>query len=254
MNEEFKLDLNEELWIEQYLAAQKIQHWYRFWRFNNNNRLIKSFVFGLIKVKPSSLATSFHRVIYGHGNHEDKMCVWRAVIELRRSHPALNTDTIIKSLIESNGEYSRASVLLGTQEFYVKNSSNLPKEIRNVFLPSLYKQPAGYEVPTINKINFRTYNQSPMKPTPINSPYDILQMNDNNRHSILSPLNTNGSRSPMQASSNSVSLIRKLRMKHRQLQKNQLFDILLNVVTKSYFSKNHSGSKNFRKSQRMSTK
>eukprot|EP01036_Dinobryon_divergens_P023514 gene23514-31865_t len=63
------------------------------------------------------------------------MVVWRAVLDLRRLHSKLSVDILIKALIEAEGEFNRANILLGSKEFRSKNAAELPVIVRNLFLP-----------------------------------------------------------------------------------------------------------------------
>lgn len=69
---------------------------------------------------------------------EDKINVWRFIIELRRAHPNHNIDSCIKSLLESKGELARAITLLGIPEFALRGQNDNVNTMRMLFFPDYH--------------------------------------------------------------------------------------------------------------------
>ena len=122
----------------------------RYTRLNNSVKSIqrcyrkfKMFQFARMRrnhtLKDDTITGNWKEVISGHGTFEERMVMWRAVIELRRAHPSFNTDMCIRALTLAGGDTTRAMVLIGYPEFYMKFSAapDLPKYLRDCFLPSM---------------------------------------------------------------------------------------------------------------------
>ena len=80
---------------------------------------------------------SWRHILDGSANFEDKMAVWRNVIELRRCHRELSTDVCLKALVETHGELSRAIPLLGSKDFTIQADyrAELGVDFRNLLNP-----------------------------------------------------------------------------------------------------------------------
>ena len=137
----FSIILNQK-WAIQSLAAMKIQQVYRNWRIwrryylnkiNCNRKSSSSSQMFSRTLQPLNIC--FECVVSRKAHIEQKMVVWRAVLDLRRLHSKLSVDILIKALIEAEGEFNRANILLGSKEFRSKNAAELPVIVRNLFLP-----------------------------------------------------------------------------------------------------------------------
>ena len=134
----FSIILNQK-WAIQSVAAMKIQQVYRNWKIWRTyylikiNRNIRSRHTFARTLRP--LNSCFESVISRNASPEQKMVVWRSVIDLRRLNSKLSVDIIIKALIEAEGEFNRANILLGSKDFRCKNAAELPLIVRNLFLP-----------------------------------------------------------------------------------------------------------------------
>lgn len=183
-----------------------------------------------------TLEDGFRSIISEDGTFEDKMAFWRGAIELRRAHKIHSTDLIVRSLIDSEGELSRAIVLMGTKDYALLNKAELPMKLRRIFMPKVDVSNAHSE--------YRNLMISSLRRTLSNtSPTLEGQLNEGN----------NGRQ-------NNVNVIRALRgIKGKQIVYQQdraelraeLFSILNSVVERSYFSKNHIGNKDFKKNQKV---
>ena len=209
--------LIDQNWINKTLSAIRIQKCFRNWKVRLAYISSKYSVPFKSKQQQScgqglKLSDCFQNTISNTATLEEKMLVWRSIIELRRSHKANSTDTIIKGIIEAEGDLQRSAVLLGTKEFYQKQKSDLPNKLRKLFLP-LYLSP---------KISD-----------------DLLQ---NGWMDYSYSINERSNENPTTSNSR-ISLIRSLREKQKLLKKKKLFDSLNTALNTSYFSKNHFGSK-----------
>lgn len=78
----------------------------------------------------------WENIISGAANLDDRMHVWRQVIELRHMFP-YSTDACVQALIFAEGDINRATILLGHEEFKIRHSNTiLPNETRSLFLPT----------------------------------------------------------------------------------------------------------------------
>ena len=92
--------------------------------------------------QPTAQPTSanFNLCLRNKATFDEKMSVWRALIELRRGHPLMSPHICLKAMIESNGDLSRAMVLMGDQTYHLKNEGNVPKHLRQMFMPFLREE------------------------------------------------------------------------------------------------------------------
>lgn len=208
-----------KLWMRYELSAIKIQRLYRCWKFctqfrNNIKRKILR-----REHKPVAYPTlleSFRSVANETARYEETMCLWRSAVEMRKAHNAHSTDLIVKALVEGKGDLSRAITLLGTKEFVMTNGNDLNPKLRKIFLPApsiRHRSVFSTGEEHRNSHNSRIYGSTSSSFTTVNS-----------------------------SAGNNIDLIRSLREKKRQSRKQELFDILENVLAKSYFSKNHVNS------------
>jgi hypothetical protein len=162
-------------------------------------------------------SSSFHSVISGSASFEDKMCFWRSVIDLRRAHSKKHSiDTIIKAIIEAQGDLHRSVTLLGTEEFYSTHSNDLPQKIREIFLPN-------------------SSNCSQLANGSVG----------NHREQLLESTSDIWSVSPVKGKQQDVRVLGGVGNKMetilslRRKKKKELFDIIESVLAQSYFSKAH---------------
>jgi hypothetical protein len=130
-------------WVRFELAARKIQRAWRSWqRLLKLRALLKSRRGPVRLVTPASesLSACFKNIVQGRASFDDKMTLWRAVAELRRSHSSPCTDLILRALIEAKGEHARASCLLGMKEFCESSKAVLSPKLKDLFLPSFEKR------------------------------------------------------------------------------------------------------------------
>lgn len=184
-----------------------------------------------------SLEESFRNIISEECSFDDKMAFWRGAIELRRAHKAHNTDLIVRSMIDSTGELSRAIVLMGTKDYTILNKAEIPMKLRRIFLPKI----GG----NLQHSEYRDLMMSSLRRTMNNN---TLCTSDNQYN--------DGSN----LRQNNVNIIRALRgikgkqivyEQDRQQLRAELFSILNTVVERSYFSKNHIGNKDHKKNQKV---
>jgi hypothetical protein len=110
---------------------------------------------------------SFNKIAVGQADFEDKINFWRSVIELRRIHNTVSTDTIIKSIIESKGVLTNANALLASNEYCTRNSSNIAVDVRKLFQPNtnelslnnIHKEQVHGRVNTIKLLRNRRQQQ-----------------------------------------------------------------------------------------------
>jgi hypothetical protein len=228
-------------WLRYFLAAKQIQACFRNWKSTrhwrvyrhailNHRRLQKNRAISNSKatvvcsshegfqvfhpsnyasssVHKTDLITSFQKILEERGSFEDRMGLWRAIIDLRRAYFAgKKTDLILRALMEAKGDYQRAYTLLGMQEFYESHGSPLPIKLRNLFLPSFDKTPASEVL-------------------------RLLVNSDDCRESTVTSTSTSG---------HGLDLIRALRDRARVLKRLELLEIFNEAVSSSYFSGNFS--------------
>ncbi len=101
----------------------------------------------------------WQRILDSEATFDDKMGVWRMVIELRRGYRHYSTDICTKALIQANGNISKATTLLGTSDF-VFNASNSPplgdeyKELLNPFAG------LGFQLNGLSQGGYSTHSSS----------------------------------------------------------------------------------------------
>jgi hypothetical protein len=86
-------------------------------------------------LQPTSV--NFARCLRNKATFDEKLSVWRAIIELRRGHPNMSTHICMKAMLESNGDISRAMVLMGDETYHLKNEGDVPLHLRTMFMPYL---------------------------------------------------------------------------------------------------------------------
>lgn len=206
----FSVILNQK-WAIQSLSAMKIQQAYRNWRIwrryylnqINRNRKISSTNNHMFARTLQPLNFCFECVISRKARIEQKMVVWRAVLDLRRLHPKLSVDILIKALIEAEGEFNRANIMLGSKDFRCKNAAELPLIVRNLFLP-LSSRPID--------------NSTSMNTT------------------TIARRNTESIKFGPSSSSGRIKLLRALREQQRIIKRDELVHAVDYIVSSSYFT------------------
>jgi hypothetical protein len=119
-------------WEKYNLAAYRIQIAFRLYKLQMNQRRVKN---KKNKIRTGSLGSksinplkSWNSVMDNKATHEEKMAVWRNVIELRRAHRHSSTELCIKALVQSQGELQKAITLLGSSEFSFQSHFGPPLE------------------------------------------------------------------------------------------------------------------------------
>lgn len=127
-------------WEKLNLSALKIQIKYRKWKMlqytkkRNENKLLNININKLNnlninkKIKNNLYLNSWNNVMNNKGNHNEKMFIWRQIIELRRGYRHSSTELCIKALIQGNGDVSKAITLLGSSEFSFQSHFGPPLE------------------------------------------------------------------------------------------------------------------------------
>jgi hypothetical protein len=230
-------DLRVHWWVHYELAAKRIQRAFRRWncacQFRRNYSR-KQKILSTTPVYTPSLEESFRSIVSGQCTLEHKLCFWRAAVELRRAHKIHSTDLIIRALIDSAGDQSRAVVLLGTKDYALLNKADVPVKLRRMFLPTVEARKATLDpyrvllASSVRHLNSGEYEDGE------HTAFSAVRQNNINVVRALK--NAKGQRIVYERS--------------REQTREELFSILNAVVERSYLSKNHHGSKEFAKTQR----
>jgi hypothetical protein len=230
-------DMRVHWWVQYELAAKRIQRAFRRWncacQFRRNYSRKQKILLTTPAYTPT-LEESFRGVVSGQCTLENKLCIWRAAVELRRAHKIHSTDLIIRALIDSAGDQSRAVVLLGTKDYALLNKADVPVKLRRMFLPSMESRKAVLDpyrdllASSVRHLNRSRYDDGE------NAAFSAVRQNNINVVRALK--NANGQRIIYE--------------KSREQMREELFSILNAVVERSYLSKNHHGSKEFAKTQK----
>jgi hypothetical protein len=185
----------------------------------------------------------YQSLLYQRGTIADKFQLWRNVIELKRVYIHYSNDLLMKALIESNGDVSKATILLENQSFLVTNLHNqaiqLNPSIKELFFP-LYDE---YEacISQQSMIRERRKNAS-LFPAFNGREEESLDGSRIANDLMKDKINTN------------LSVVRSLRMKHQQStekrtenekllrKKKDLLFHLMNVVERTYLPVSSSAS------------
>ena len=128
------MDVRMKRYMRLLEAVKKIQICYRKFKIFQFARMRRNHT-----LKDDSVTENWKEVISGHGTFEERMVMWRGVIELRRAHPSFNSELCIRALTLAGGDIQRALVLIGYPEFYMKFQAapDIPRYLRECFLPSM---------------------------------------------------------------------------------------------------------------------
>jgi hypothetical protein len=180
----------------------------------------------------------YQSLLYQRGTIADKFQFWRNVIELKRVYIHYSNDLLMKALIESNGDVSKATLLLENQSFLVTNLHNqaiqLNPSIKELFFP-LYDE---YEACISQQTMLRERKNNASLFHSSISPHgsDVGTEENQDLNDLMNDkINTN------------LSVVRSLRMKHQHQstekrnenekllkKKKELLSHLMNVVERSY--------------------
>lgn len=238
MNTEFGgSDLRVHWWVQYEVAARKIQRAFRSWNIarqfrRNYSRKLKMALSSFMYLP--TLEDSFRNIVAEACTFENKACLWRAAVELRRAHKIHNTDLIMRSLIDSAGDQSRSVVLLGTKDYSLLNKADIPNKLRKMFLPTLEMRT---EVDPYRKLLATSLRKLPGNETMAGDDTSYSAVRQNNVNIIRSLRGIKGKQIVYE--------------KSREQQRAELFSILNSVVERSFFSRNHFGSKDHKKSQKV---
>jgi hypothetical protein len=77
-------------------------------------------------------------ILAGAGSFNEKIMIWRNVVELRRSFRDVSPEVCLKALLNANGDMSRALAQLGSKDFsfYAENKTSLSPELKAALNPS----------------------------------------------------------------------------------------------------------------------
>lgn len=137
-----RLKVKLKLWKRYHHAAFIIQKSYHKWKsiisFERVSTVINKNNASDVKKrnKKVTLHSIINNVMYRKASYQELITIWKAAIELRRAHNFHKTDILLKSLANSNCDLARSLVLLGNEEFSLKNDKALTKNIRMEFLPT----------------------------------------------------------------------------------------------------------------------
>lgn len=247
-------------WIRYQIAASVIQRNFRCWRLR---RYIRSQAARRAAMPVAArvnddvtipLSTVFRDIINGTASFKETMSFWRAAIELRRAHPSHSTDMIVRALMNSEGDLPRAIVLLGSKDFVMKNNrGDLPPQLRSVFIPHItaFTQSAANSDYLLHSTMWRSMQHAASIPS--NSQKQQQHSWNNNGHAFengeatgKSGLFSNGAGNTHHTGINAIRSLRNSQGQrhhhhHQQHKRSELFEILDDVLAKSYFSKNHVG-------------
>ena len=79
--------------------------------------------------------TVLYNIMNGCSNAEEKLDLWRSVIEIRRTRPQYSSDACLRALIECKGDLNRALIVTGNAAFGWRNADDLSSESRGKVLP-----------------------------------------------------------------------------------------------------------------------
>ena len=85
--------------------------------------------------QPTSM--NFKKCLRNRADFDEKMSVWRAIVELRRGHFHMGTHICLKAMLEANGDVSRAMILMGDPTYHLKNEGDVPLHLQQMFIPFL---------------------------------------------------------------------------------------------------------------------
>ena len=125
---------------EIHLAAFKIQRAFRIWRayistphptvfdiYCNQSNAPK---------KSESKVQYWQRIKAGRGTFQDKVVLWRNIIDIRRDNPTASSELCLHAIFEGDGNLSKAQIHLLSTEFVADHESKrLTPEQQDFFMP-----------------------------------------------------------------------------------------------------------------------
>ena len=114
--------------------VRRIQRCYRKWRMFQFYRMRRSHM-----LSDDTVTGNWKEVITGHGSFDERMVVWRSIIEMRRAYPQFNTELCLRALTLGEGDTQRGNIVIGYPDFYMRYQSapSIPKYQRDCFLPCM---------------------------------------------------------------------------------------------------------------------
>ena len=281
-------------WIRYELAALKIQRNFRKYRsvFRNQRnfklyalqnigryalsypRYVHSSTYvatiGHSNQQPISQLTQamhcFHNIIQQNASFADKVYFWRVIQDLKHGFPQLSTDVLLKALLEAQGDYSKAQVLLADEDYVLlQGKSAVPSQVRMMFLPTI--GPWEYQYTSVlygDSSNTKGKSKNSLSPgrasfavspgsSTTSSPSRRPTSRGSTRISMRSTLNSSSGQRNSSVN-NHVDTIKLLRSQHLRsrvsgmngdsgdrettlTKKQQLMELFMNVIEKTYFNK-----------------
>jgi hypothetical protein len=117
------------IWIRYNEAAFIIQKHYNCWKsFRISSQISLSKRNDLCKreqetnrcIKPIN---NIGDIANNHISFDDKTIFWRSMVELKRAHPHVKNDVLLKALIESHHDLRRAIITTGNHEYSLRYDS-----------------------------------------------------------------------------------------------------------------------------------
>ncbi len=114
--------------------VRRIQRCYRKWRMFQFYRMRRSHI-----LSDDTVTGNWKEVITGHGSFDERMVVWRSIIEMRRAYPQFDTELCLRALTLGEGDLQRGNIVIGYPDFYMRYQSapSIPKYQRDCFLPCM---------------------------------------------------------------------------------------------------------------------
>lgn len=122
-------------WEKANLAAYRIQSAFRKWRLLEFSKI--KITWGNKKTE-NNQPRPWHVITSGAATYEEKIDVWRNVIELRRTNREASPEVCLKALINAHGEFYKAVNLLNSKDFifFAENKTSLSDELKAALNPS----------------------------------------------------------------------------------------------------------------------
>lgn len=124
-------------------AVVAIQRAFRNWKIYINS-FINTTTKKINKIrvnKDESKDAYWQRIKIGQASHEDKIHLWKLVIELRRQNLYASSDMCLHALHAADGSLSKAQAYLGSQSFITDHETKLLSlEKKQFFMPEIFPQ------------------------------------------------------------------------------------------------------------------
>lgn len=112
------LQLKMMKWAIYNVAANTIQRAWRHFKLLTAKRILLG-TFTKCKSPSESLKLqlSLVNIVMGRASYEEKMQLWRSILEFRRNWSDYSADSCIRALIECKGDLGRAIIVAGNSSF-----------------------------------------------------------------------------------------------------------------------------------------